>query len=136
MAMLRSATFSLALCLLACLATAEENESKGPDSEEKNPLESVPLPNRNGPVNYDYKAGGYGPPPAYPFYGGPSPWSWPYYGPVDYRGRAPVPYNYYGGWGPQNLDRGFQRPYPGGNGDYYPYGESGENQDKKKEGNE
>ncbi|KAK8782667.1 hypothetical protein V5799_015992 [Amblyomma americanum] len=78
----------------------------------------------------DYTANYYGPPPLYPSVGGPSPWQWPYYGPAAYPGPARGPYNYYGGWGPQNLDRGFQRHYPRGNGDYYSYGDFGENKDK------
>uniref|UniRef100_A0A0C9R5C7 Putative secreted protein n=1 Tax=Amblyomma americanum TaxID=6943 RepID=A0A0C9R5C7_AMBAM len=136
MAMLRSATFSLALCLLACLATAEENESKGPDSEQEKPLEN---PSKtNGPVNFgEYKPGDYRPAPPYRFYGGPSRWQWPaYYGPAPYGGPAPDPYNFYYGWGPQNLDRGFQRDYRDGNGDYYSYGGSGGNQDKKERSND
>uniref|UniRef100_A0A0C9RXA8 Putative secreted protein n=1 Tax=Amblyomma americanum TaxID=6943 RepID=A0A0C9RXA8_AMBAM len=150
MAMLRSATFSLALCLLASLATAEENDSKEPNPQQAGSGESAPSLGSNGPESTDYNAGDPSPTGQHPFPGGPSPWYPPFYygssagdykqtrqhpfpgGPSPwssplYYGPAPYPY-----YGTDGYGYPFTNEYQRANPDDYSYGGPGENEDSKK----
>uniref|UniRef100_A0A023FBW9 Putative secreted mucin n=1 Tax=Amblyomma cajennense TaxID=34607 RepID=A0A023FBW9_AMBCJ len=80
MAMLRFATFSLALCLLAGLATADNKDSKEPDtklpaSEESTTPSEEKISTDLDPT--DPKAGDYESTEQYPFPTWPSYWPWP-----------------------------------------------------------
>uniref|UniRef100_A0A023FCM6 Putative secreted protein n=1 Tax=Amblyomma cajennense TaxID=34607 RepID=A0A023FCM6_AMBCJ len=131
MAMLRFATFSLALCLLAGLAAAENKDSKEPDSEQPLSKEPAQLPEPNGPGSSDSEAGNYE--PTHPFPDGRNPWAWPpYYGPGGYPVPAPFAYNAYDSWGPYRWPRPLRSPYPFTSGFDYPSDDSRENLEKKK----
>uniref|UniRef100_A0A023FC11 Putative secreted protein n=1 Tax=Amblyomma cajennense TaxID=34607 RepID=A0A023FC11_AMBCJ len=117
MAMLRFATFSLALCLLAGLAAAENKDSKESDNKQPVPTVTAALPGGADPSDYSSdKSEPTEPNQAYPYAMGPGFWPWSeYYGRFPHPVLGPVPY-----WGPLGWAHPLRQPYPVGSGNDYP----------------